>query len=349
MTLWTNMKETDFLIIGAGQSGLSAARHLQKAGKDFIILEKHQEVGDKWRQRFDSMKLFTPAAFCNLPDLPMALSPTSLPNKNQVADYFSRYAAHFDFPLHPKNEVTEIIKEGERFLVESTFEKIVAKNIIISNGCLQKNHIPQWANSLGIPFIHSNQYRSPLSIKGKKVLVVGSGNTAAQIIAELTAYFEVHWSTNEKPKFKSLKSFGKNKFFWDKKFNRLEKPLKEKKRNKTAPIYNFNDIRKKIKKAKFHPAVDKAEGNKITFTNQLNIDIDFVLFATGDEAYFDLINIDGFENNLEELRENQGISKIEGLYLLGIPHQRSRTSHLIYGSAKDAEFIVSKSLSTQKN
>ncbi|WP_226335958.1 flavin-containing monooxygenase [Echinicola marina] len=343
------MKETDFLIIGAGQSGLSAARHLQKAGKDFIILEKEQEVGDNWRNSFETMKLFTPAVFCSLPELPMALSPTSLPNKNQIADYFSRYAAHFDFPLHPKNEVTEITQEGKRFLVESTFEKITTKNIIISHGCLQTKSVPQWAKSLSIPYIHSNQYRSPVSIKGKKVLVIGSGNTAAQIIAELTAYFEVHWSTNEKPKFKSLDSFGKNKFFWDKKFNRLEKPLSEKKRNKTAPIYNFNGIKKKAKKAILHPEIIAADGNIVTFKNQHSQEIDFVLFATGNEINFDFINIDGFEYDLEKLKENQGLSIIEGIYFLGLPHQRSRSSHLIYGSAKDAAFIISRAITKQKN
>jgi len=340
------MKEKEFVIIGAGQCGLSAGRHLQKAGKEFVILDQYPEVGDGWRRHFESLKLFTPAAYCSLPDLPLALSPKTRPTKDQIADYFSRYAAHFELPVHNKNKVTQITKAGDKFLVNSTFEEILTQKVIIANGFCQVPVIPKWAEELTIPHIHSSHYRNPISIKGKRVLVVGTGNTAAQIIAELTSYFEVHWSQAKKPKYKSLNLFGKNILWWDHKFNRLDKQVKKKNLNKDTPIYLYNDLKSKIKKARRHPQVIKANGKKVTFGNDKTMEFDFILFASGFQPDFSFIQIEGFENNQELLRAQQGISKVKGLYFLGIPYQRTRSSHLIYGAQKDAKFIISKAIAS---
>ncbi|AWW31339.1 NAD(P)/FAD-dependent oxidoreductase [Echinicola strongylocentroti] len=340
MILWINMKETEYVIIGAGQCGLAAGRYLQKAKKDFIILDQHLEVGDSWRNRYESLKLFTPAAYCQLPDLKMALPPNVRPTKNQLADYFSRYASHFDLPIHTNNRVTEIVRQGEAFLVKTTFEQIRAKKVIIANGLCQNSFIPEWADKLSIPYIHSSQYRTPISIKGKKVLVVGGGNSAVQIIADLTNYFDIHWSTLRKPKLRSLIVFGKNILWWGDKFNQLEKPPKATKIKKPEPVYLFDDLKQKIKKAKRQPEVIGAGSNQVTFSNQKTEQFEFVLFATGFRPDYSFVNIEGFESDMDTLREQQGISKIPGLYFLGIPFQRSRSSHLIYGSQRDAEFIV---------
>ncbi|WP_157501314.1 flavin-containing monooxygenase [Echinicola vietnamensis] len=334
------MKEIDYVIIGAGQCGLSAGMYLQKAKEDFIILDQHLEVGDSWRNRFESLKLFSPAAYCQLPDLKMALPSSVRPTKNQLADYFSRYASHFDLPVHTKNRVTEISKLGEAFLVKTTFEEIKAKKVIVANGLCQKPFIPEWADNLSIPYIHSGQYRTPISVKGKKVLIVGGGNSAAQIIADLTNYFEIHWSTIKKPKLRSLSVFGKNILWWGEKFNKLKKPAKEKRIGKAEPIYLFDDLKKKIKKAKRQPEVIGAGSNQVTFSNQKTEQYEFVLFATGFTSDYSFINIEGFENDMEMLRKQQGVSSVSGLYFLGIPFQRSRSSHLIYGGQRDAAFIV---------
>ncbi|GAB3648194.1 NAD(P)/FAD-dependent oxidoreductase [Echinicola sediminis] len=341
------MKEKEFVIIGAGQCGLSAGRHLQKAGKEFIILDQYPEVGDGWRRHFESLRLFTPAAYCSLPDLPLALAPKTRPTKDQIADYFSRYATHFELPVHNKNKVSQIIKEGDSFRIKSTFEEVIAQKIIIANGFCQLPVIPPWAETLSIPHIHSHHYRNPISIKGKKVLVVGTGNTAAQIIAELTTYFEVHWSQEQKPRYKSLNLFGKNILWWNQKFNQLDKPVSKKDIGKNSPIYLYNNLKSKIKKAKRHPQVTTSNGYQVTFDDGKTMSFDFILFATGYQPDFGFIQIDGFENNQEQLRAQQGISAVKGLFFLGIPYQRTRSSHLIYGAQKDAEFIVSKAMAKE--
>lgn len=328
----------EILIIGAGQCGLAAGRFLQKKKKDFLILEKNKQVGDNWRRRYDSLLLFTPAAYSALPELPMALSPQSRPTKNQIADYFNRYVDHFDLPISVNEEVMSITRENGVFKVKTTLDEITSDKIIIANGLCEIPHIPDWATNLNIPFIHSGEYKNPSSIKGKKVLVVGTGNSAAQIAAELTKYFVVHWSTNHKPRFSPLHLFGRNVLWIADKLGKLDKPLSEKKITKGEAIFQYDDLKKHLKKTKRKKMVIEADGNLITFEGGDTETYDIVLFATGFRTDFGFIQIQEFERDLEQLRRQKGISQVSGMYFLGIPYQRLRSSHLIYGSQRDASF-----------
>lgn len=342
------MLHKEVLVIGGGQCGLAAGRYLQKEGFDFLILDKNKHIGDNWRKRYDSLSLFTPASLSALPELPMALAPKSRPNKNQMADYFNRYVEHFDLPVHLNEEVLEIRKDNELFLVKTSMGEYTAKQIIHAAGFCDKPYLPDWVADLAIPYIHSSEYRSPISVKGNKVLVVGAGNSAAQIGAELTRYFKVDWSTNKKLKFSSLHLFGRNILTLGKTFGHLDKPAKEKTINNGEAIYLFDDLGKQLKKAERKKKVVRAEGSNITFEGGETATYDFVLFATGFRPNFDFIHIAEFENDLGQLRKQQGLSGVPGLYFLGIPYQRSRSSQLIYGSQKDAAYIV-KQISPDKD
>jgi putative flavoprotein involved in K+ transport len=330
----------EILIIGAGQCGLAAGRFLQEKKKDFLILEKNKQVGDNWRKRYGSLRLLTPARYSALPDLPMALSPKERPRKNQVADYFNRYVEHFDLPVSGNEMVKSVTKKGDVFRISTSLKEITADKVIIASGFCENPFFPDWSADLNIPFIHSSEYKTPTSIKGKKVLVVGSGNSAAQIAAELTKYFEVHWSIPKKPTFSSLYVFGKNILWYAEKFGKLNKPVSKKKFIKGEVIYLYDNLKKLLKKTKKKKGVVGAAENKITFENGEEEPYDFILFATGFQPNYDFIQVPEFENNLDQLRDQQGVSRVSGLFFLGIPHQRSRSSHLIYGSQKDALFIV---------
>jgi putative flavoprotein involved in K+ transport len=334
------MMHKEVLIIGAGQCGLASGRYLQKKRVDFLILEKNKHVGDNWRKRYDSLSLFTPASLSSLPELPMALSPKSRPNKNQMADYFNRYVDHFELPIHVNEEVLQIRRENGVFVVNTSRQAYSAEKIIHAAGFCDKPYLPDWANDLDIPSIHSSDYRSPISVKGKKVLVVGAGNSAAQIAAELTKYFSVDWSTNKKPKFSSLHLFGRNILTLGRMFGHLDKPATEKTISQGEEVYLFDDLKKQLKKAKRRKKVIRSEGSDITFEGGETATYDFVLFATGFRPNFDFIEVAGFENDLGQLRKQQGLSAVPGLYFLGIPYQRSRSSQLIYGSQKDAAYMV---------
>ncbi|HLU88331.1 MAG TPA: NAD(P)/FAD-dependent oxidoreductase [Cyclobacteriaceae bacterium] len=332
----------EILIIGAGQCGLAAGRLLQIKNKDFLILEKNREVGETWKKRYDSLKLFTPAAYSALPGLPLALDPKTRPTKNQIADYFTRYAEHFDLPVSVNEGVLSITKENGLFKVKTTLNNISAEKVILANGFCASPQVPEWAENLSIPYLHSSAYRNPLSVKGNKVLVVGAGNSAAQIAAELTKYYEVHWSTWNKPRFSPLHLFGKNVLWYAEKLGKLEKPVSEKKIKKGEAIFLYDDLKKSLKKTHKRKKVVEAKGDLVTFEDGKSEPYKVVLFATGFKPDFSFIRIDDFEYDLDALRAQQGISKVVGLYMLGIPYQRTRSSHLIYGSQRDAAYIVEK-------
>ncbi|HLT07516.1 MAG TPA: NAD(P)/FAD-dependent oxidoreductase [Cyclobacteriaceae bacterium] len=337
----------DIIIIGAGQCGLAAGRYLQKEKADFLILEKNKQVGDNWRKRYDSLKLFTPASLNALPDLPMAIAPTSRPNKNQIADYFNRYAEHFDLPIQVNEEVFVLNKVQGLFQIQTSRTSYTAEKVIIAAGFCERPNLPPWATDLSIPYIHSNQYKNPISIKGKQILLVGTGNSAAQIGAELTKHFEVDWSMNKKPKFASLHLFGKNIISLGKAFGYLDKAASEKTIHRGEAIYIFDELKQQLKKLKKRKQVIQAEGSQITFEGGESKNYDFIVFATGFVPNFDFIAIPEFEGDLNQLRKQQGLSTVSGLHFIGIPYQRSRSSQLIYGSQKDAAYIVSQLRVTQ--
>ncbi len=174
--------------------------------------------------------------------------------------------------------------------------------------------------------------------------MVGTGNSAAQIAAELTKYYEVHWSVIRKPKLIPLYVLGKNIIWWGSRLGLLDKPAK-KGQTRIEAIYYYNNLKKQLKKARKQPVVKKAAGNQVEFKNGQKESYDFVLFATGFYPDFGFIEIDNFENSLQDLRDSSGLSRVEGLYFLGIPFQRTKSSHLIHGAQKDAKFIVEKALS----
>src|SRR5680860_214659 len=303
----------EILIIGAGQCGLAAGRFLQKKNRDFLILEKNKQVGENWRKRFNSLQLFSPARYSALPDLPMALVPKARPLKDQIADYFDRYVDHFDLPISVNEMVKSITKEGDIFKVVTSLDEITADKVIIASGFCEKPQIPDWSACLNIPFIHSSEYKSPVSIKGKKVLVVGTGNSAAHIAAELSKHFEVHWSTNKNPKFSPLYLFGKNVLWFSDKLGRLHKPMSENKIKKGEAIYLYDNLKKLLQKAEKKNKVIYAKGNSITFEGGKEEYYDFILFATGFHTNYGFLHLPEFEDDLDQLRKQKGVSQVQGL------------------------------------
>jgi len=285
--------QKEILIIGAGQCGLATARFLQKKNKDFLILEKYNHIGDNWRKRYHSLRLFTPTTYSSLPDLPLEILQNARPTKDQIADYFERYAHHFELPVALRHEVTSITKSGQVFTVVTSQGTFTADEVVIASGFCERPQFPDWAAHLGVPHIHSMDYKNPISIKGNKVLVVGAGNSAAQIAAELVNHFEVHWSTRRKPKFFPLYLFGKNVLVLADKLGKLDKPISEKKLKRGEPIFRYGDLTTQLKKAKKKKDVVKAEGKTLTFESGEAETYDFILFATGFKPNFDFIQITG--------------------------------------------------------
>jgi len=181
------IERVDTIVIGGGQAGLSAGYHLRRRGVPFLILDANETVGDSWRQRWDSLRLFTPARYAGLDGMPFPAAPHSFPTKNEMADYLEGYARTFDLPVRSGVRVERLSQKGSGFLVVAGAQRFEAQNVIVAMAHYQRPRTPPFAGELAseIVQLHSAEYRSPAQLKPGPVLVVGAGNSGAEIALEV--------------------------------------------------------------------------------------------------------------------------------------------------------------------
>jgi putative flavoprotein involved in K+ transport len=176
------------IVIGAGQAGLSASAgdYLSKCKIPFVILDANKRIGDSWRNRWDSLHLFTPAKFDCLPELPFPTSPNYFPTKDEMADYLENYAAHFNLPIRNRVKVDGITREENLYCITAGNHYFQAEYVIIAMSNYQNPKIPQYAEELNsdIVQLHSSEYRNQSQLQNGSVLVVGAGNSGAEIALE---------------------------------------------------------------------------------------------------------------------------------------------------------------------
>jgi putative flavoprotein involved in K+ transport len=178
----------DTIVIGAGQSGLATGYFLQQEGRDFVILDANPRIGDAWRNRWDSLRLFTPARYDGLAGMPFPASPHSFPTKDEMADYLETYAAHFKLPVRTGVRVDHLTRKGNRFMLSAGDQRFEADNVVVAMATFQKPRIPDFTRELdpGIRQIHSVDYRNPDQLQDGSVLIVGAGNSGAEIAMEVS-------------------------------------------------------------------------------------------------------------------------------------------------------------------
>lgn len=179
----------DTVIIGGGQAGLAVGYHLARRGQRFVILDAHARVGDSWRSRWDSLRLFTPAKFSSLPGWRFPATGWSFPSRDEFADYLEQYAQRFDLPVRPGVVVEHVHRRGDEYVVTAGEQRFVARNIVLATGAYQEARVPEMAVELapGVVQLHSSVYRDPSQLQDGSVLVVGAGNSGADIALEAAA------------------------------------------------------------------------------------------------------------------------------------------------------------------
>jgi putative flavoprotein involved in K+ transport len=175
------------IIVGGSQAGLSVGYHLQRRGRRFLILEANDRVGDAWRSRWDSLRLFTPAKFDGLDGMRFPGAGNRKPTKDELADYLDAYAARFELPVYTGVRVARVSKDDGRFVVEADGQRIEADNVVVATGSCQVPRVPPYARDVdpGIVQLHSSRYHNPSQLQPGAVLVVGVGNSGAEISVEV--------------------------------------------------------------------------------------------------------------------------------------------------------------------
>jgi putative flavoprotein involved in K+ transport len=183
-----HLEHFDTVIIGGGQAGLATGYHLAKRGLPFVILDANERIGDAWRKRWDSLRLFTPARYDGLQDWRFPAPAVSFPTKDEMADYLEAYAARFELPVRTGVKVDGLSREGDRFIITSGDRRFEAKHVVVATGANQVPKIPAFADELhsSIMQLHSSQYHRPSQLQEGVVLVVGAGNSGAEIAFEVS-------------------------------------------------------------------------------------------------------------------------------------------------------------------
>ena len=160
------------------------------AALPFVILDENDRIGDAWRKRWDSLRLFTPGRYDGLPGMPFPGSPSSYPTKDETADYLEAYAREFELPFRTGVKVDRLSKAGDRFEVSWGEHTLFAENVVVATGAFNTPRVPAFARELdeSIVQLHSKEYRNPSQIQKGAVLVVGAGNSGAEIAIELAPH-----------------------------------------------------------------------------------------------------------------------------------------------------------------
>ena len=176
------------VVIGGGQAGLSVGYHLRKQGQRFVILDASERIGDAWRNRWDSLMLFTPARSCGLDGMRFPAPAASYPTKDQMADFVGTYAKHFELPVRSGMRVRRLARDGLRFVVEAGDTQFEADNVVVAMSNSQVSRVPALAADLApdITQLTSEDYRNPAQLPPGGVLVVGMGNSGADIALEIS-------------------------------------------------------------------------------------------------------------------------------------------------------------------
>jgi putative flavoprotein involved in K+ transport len=154
----------DTLIIGGGQAGLALGYRLRQAGRRFVVVEAADRLGDSWRNRWDSLTLFTPRRYDALPGMRFLGDPEGYPGKDEVADYLESYARHFDLPVLPGSPVISVRPDlTDGFAVETGHMELSTRQVVVATGGFSGPRIPAFSGGLdaGVVQLHSSEYRNP--------------------------------------------------------------------------------------------------------------------------------------------------------------------------------------------
>jgi putative flavoprotein involved in K+ transport len=188
------------LVIGGGQAGLAVGHHLTQRGLPFVIVDANQRVGDAWRKRWDSLRLFTPNFFNSLPGLSIPGPSWGFPTKDEFAGYLESYAERFEMPVRTGVRIERLTRNGKRYVATAGDQRFEADNVVIAMSSWQRPRTPEFASQLdpGIVQLHAADYRNPSQLQKGDALMVGAGNSGAEIAMDLAATRQV-WLSGTHP------------------------------------------------------------------------------------------------------------------------------------------------------
>jgi putative flavoprotein involved in K+ transport len=343
----TGSNHYDVVVIGGGQAGLAVGYYLSRIGRSFVILERANEIAPAWRERWDSLKLFTPRLYDALPGMPFPGDPDGYPGRDEVVAYLRSYVAEFELPVRLDSPVRALRREGDgRFQVELDHETLTADQVVVATGGFQDPRVPDFASDLatGVVHMHSTGYRAPADLPDGTIVVVGGGNTGFQIAEELAATKDVHLAVGSRQAPLPQRLLGRDLFWWLTKTRLIEKSVETrlgKRVSQKETLVGSKPSRIKKLGVTLRPRAVGASGRSIRFEDGSSADVDGVIWATGFRGDHSWIDLPIFDRE-GHVKHHRGVTDVAGLYFLGLQWQWTRGSALLGFVKDDAAYLAAR-------
>lgn len=347
-------EHVDTIVIGAGQTGLALGYHLARHGQNFVILDENRRVGDGWRRRYDSLRLYTPAKYDALPGGRFPAKPFEFPTGTQVADYLEGYVAEHRLPVRPRVYVDGVRREAGQFVVSAGEQEFEAGQVVVATGGQHLPYTPDFAAELdpGIRQLHSSEYRNPSQLLPCGVLLVGASHSGADLAHEIVraghrttlcgpSRGEIPFKLEAKPARQIMKVlwFAANHVLTER--TPIGRKMQPEVRNEGGPLL-------RVKAADLAAAgVERIEGKMVGVRDGLPLmadgqvlDVENVIWCTGFRRDFSwiegpVLGEDGWP------AQRRGVSTtIPGLYFMGLLFQYAFASMLTGGAGRDAKYVA---------
>lgn len=335
---------TGTVVIGAGQAGLAAGYHLARRQQDFVILEAAASVGTSWEQRWNSLRLFTPAGFTHLPGLPFPAAPRSNPAKDAVAAYLAAYADHFALPIMFDTPARAVYREGSDLMVDSADCQWRTQNVVLASGAHGVPTLPGFTGDLdpNLVQLHSRDYRRPSQIPEGHVVVVGAGNSGAEIALDLAtdpaARRRVLLAGRDVGHIPSL---GPWTYPLMQKLGRAGVALAQRGLGSGAdPLGRIKPGQLEGAGIQRRARVIGARDGQPLLADGATLEVSAIIWCTGLRPNHSLLRLDALDDAGRIQHQAGVVTDHPGLYILGQPYQRTVTSHLLGGVGADANHIV---------
>lgn len=341
------------LVIGAGQAGLAVGYHLARAGRPFLIVDGNRRVGDAWRNRWDSLRLFTPARYDSLPGFPFPAPAGWFPTKDEMADYLEAYAKRFDLPVRTGVRIDALTRRDGRFVATAGAERFEADSVVVAMANYQVPRTPPFALQLdpGIVQIHSNDYRNPSSLEPGGVLVVGVGNSGADIALEAARTHPTWLSGRESGAIpfrieaalyrhlvvRAFRFIGHHILTAGTPVGRRARPAM---RKRAAPLIRVKPGDLAAAGIERVSRVVGVRAGRPLLADGRALDVANVVWCTGSGVDFSWIKLPIFEGDGEPRHERGVVTEVPGLYFVGLTFLYAMTSGTITGVGRDAAHVA---------
>jgi putative flavoprotein involved in K+ transport len=340
------------LVIGGGQAGLATGYQLSRRDLPYKIIDANERVGDAWRNRWDSLRLFTPNRLNSLPGMPFPGYHWGFPSKNEMADYLESYARKFDLRVETGVRVKRLTREGDRFVATSRDRRFEAENVVVAMSSWQRPRVPDYAPELDprIVQLHVAEYKNPGQLQEGDVLVVGAGNSGAEVAIEVARTHKVSLSGagNGALPFRpeSVAARVLMPFIGRVVFHRVlttGTPIGRKARPKWIstgePLIRTKPKDLAALGVERVPRVTRVQSGLPQLEDGRSLDVANVVWCTGFHPGFSWIDLPVL--GPQEPLHRRGIVESEpGLYFIGLKFLYSVSSEQIQGVGRDADYIA---------